>query len=104
MSGAKNTASGAPASSADNKAKRVVLWFRNDLRLHDNAIIDAAVRRVQSGAATEVLPVYCFDPRWFKSTSWQNGMLKTGPHRAQYRAGLLRTRPPREGGGALPLD
>ena len=87
MSGGKSTAPTASAASpAGNKtdAKRVVLWFRNDLRLHDNVIIDTAVKKVQSGAATEVLPVYCFDPRWFSSTSYKNGMLKTGPYRAQF--------------------
>lgn len=84
MSGGKSAAASVPAGATNSKSKRVVLWFRNDLRLHDNAIIDAALRKVQSGAATEVLPVYCFDPRWFKCTSWNNGMLKTGPYRAQF--------------------
>lgn len=65
-------------------SNRVVLWFRNDLRLHDNAIIHEAARKVQSGAAEEVLPVFCFDPRWFHATKWANGMLKTGPYRAQF--------------------
>jgi deoxyribodipyrimidine photo-lyase len=84
MSGGKTATASAPTSSNTNASKRVVLWFRNDLRLHDNAIIDAAVRKVQSGAATEVLPVYCFDPRWFSTTSFESGMLKTGPYRAQF--------------------
>ena len=33
---------------------RVVLWFRNDLRLQDNAIVHEAAQRVRSGKATEV--------------------------------------------------
>ncbi|KAG7670913.1 hypothetical protein Ndes2437A_g04546 [Nannochloris sp. 'desiccata'] len=81
MSGGKTAAaSAAPAGNA----KRVVLWFRNDLRLRDNVIVDAAVKMHESGAATEVLPVYCFDPRWFSVTAYKNGMLKTGPFRAQF--------------------
>lgn len=30
----------------------------------------------------QVLPVYCFDPRFFKSSAW--GTPKTGPHRAAF--------------------
>ena len=46
-----------PAAASSAAGRRVILWFRNDLRLHDNAIIDEAVRSVRSGAASEVLPV-----------------------------------------------
>lgn len=48
---------------ADGSKKRVVLWFRNDLRLHDNYIVNQAVQKVKSQQYNEVLPVYCFDPR-----------------------------------------
>lgn len=71
-------------ASSDQAAKRLVLWFRNDLRLDDNVIVGEALRRVQSGMAQEVVPVYTFDPRWFKATKWGNGFLKTGPYRAQF--------------------
>ena len=33
---------------------RVVIWFKNDLRLHDNEVVDRARSLVASGAATEV--------------------------------------------------
>jgi DNA photolyase len=33
---------------------RAVLWFRNDLRLHDNAIVAEAARRAKSGEIAEV--------------------------------------------------
>nr|QIQ49259.1 DASH cryptochrome [Volvox carteri f. nagariensis] len=62
--------------------KRVVLWFRNDLRLHDNYIVHDAVQRVKRGEASEVLPVYCFDPRVYGTTPW--GHFKTGAHRAAF--------------------
>lgn len=42
---------------------RVLLWFRNDLRLHDNYTVDAAVQKIKSKQAADVVPVYCFDPR-----------------------------------------
>jgi hypothetical protein len=38
--------------------KPALVWFRNDLRLHDHEPLSAAV-----GASTSVLPVYIFDPR-----------------------------------------
>lgn len=34
--------------------KRVVLWFRNDLRLHDNYIVHDAAQRVKRGEYSEV--------------------------------------------------
>jgi hypothetical protein len=34
--------------------KRVVLWFRNDLRLHDNYVVHDAAQRVKRGEASEV--------------------------------------------------
>ena len=42
---------------------RVILWLRNDLRVHDNPVLDWAVRNARPG--TQVLPVFCFDPRFF---------------------------------------
>lgn len=39
---------------------RILYWFRNDLRLHDN---EGFVRATEQ--ADQVLPVFVFDPRWF---------------------------------------
>ena len=46
---------------------RIILWFRNDLRLHDNYIIQWALNfgKVQN-INKEILPMYCFDPRLYK--------------------------------------
>ena len=41
------------------------VWFRNDLRLHDNGSLNEAVRLVKSNIASHVLPVFCYDPRYF---------------------------------------
>lgn len=38
--------------------KPALVWFRNDLRLHDHEPLSAACQ-----GATSVLPVYVFDPR-----------------------------------------
>jgi deoxyribodipyrimidine photo-lyase len=57
--------------------KTILVWFRNDLRVHDNEILFEAIRK-----ADKVLPVYCFDPFYFKTTS--SGLLKTGNIRARF--------------------
>lgn len=54
-----------------------LIWFRNDLRLHDHQPLDEAVRR-----GRPILPLYCFDPRQFGQTSF--GFPKTGAFRAQF--------------------
>ena len=38
--------------------KPALVWFRNDLRLHDHEALATANQE-----ATSVVPVYCFDPR-----------------------------------------
>ena len=42
---------------------RVILWMRNDLRLHDNPVLHWVTQQ-PSVKRLEVLPVYCFDPRF----------------------------------------
>ncbi|MFN3361911.1 MAG: DASH family cryptochrome [Pseudanabaenaceae cyanobacterium] len=56
----------------------IILWFRNDLRLHDHQPIVAAL-----GTGAQVIPVYCFDPRQFGTTDLL-GFPKTGAWRAQF--------------------
>lgn len=41
----------------------VLVWFKNDLRLHDN---ETLVKAIASGK--KVLPVYCFDPKLYRNT------------------------------------
>ena len=59
------------------KYNRIVVWFRNDLRLSDN---ETLVRAIQQGG--EIIPVYCLDPRHFANTKL--GLPKTGAFRAQF--------------------
>ena len=56
--------------------KRSLIWFRNDLRIHDNEAL------AKASQAEEILPVYIFDPRHFETTSF--GFPKTGSFRAQF--------------------
>ena len=60
------------------KNKRAIVWFRNDLRLHDNEALQDAMRN-----ADEVIPIYVIDERTFKGkTSF--GFPKTGKFRLQF--------------------
>lgn len=77
------------SNSHCSNPSRITLWFRNDLRLDDNPIVYEAMQSIAAGKASEVLPVYTFDPRWFSQTEWKNGNLKTGHFRAQYLLGSV---------------
>jgi deoxyribodipyrimidine photo-lyase len=57
--------------------KRIIIWYRNDLRINDNEPLNKAVK-----AGAEIIPVYCFDPRQFEKTSF--GFPKTGAFRAKF--------------------
>jgi len=56
--------------------KTILVWFRKDLRIHDNEILTEAVRR-----GDRIIPVYCFDPRQFELTPFNS-----------YKTGLIRAR------------
>jgi deoxyribodipyrimidine photo-lyase len=58
-------------------AKRIILWYRNDLRLHDHEPLHEALK-----AKAQIIPLYCFDTRQFGLTSF--GFPKTGNFRAQF--------------------
>ncbi len=58
--------------------RRAIVWFRNDLRLHDNEALINALRM-----ADEVIPVYVFDERIFLGTS-RFGFRKTGKFRTKF--------------------
>ncbi len=60
------------------KLKRIVVWFRQDLRLHDNEALHYALERCD-----EIVPVYVFDERqFFDKTSF--GFSKTDKYRTQF--------------------
>lgn len=64
--------------------KTVLLWFRNDLRLHDQpALAHATALATQQGGA--LLPVFCHAPP--ASTRW--GFERIGPHRQAFMASTL---------------
>ncbi|SEG21417.1 DASH family cryptochrome [Algoriphagus boritolerans] len=56
---------------------RVIVWFRNDLRIADN---ETLIKAIQSGK--EIVPVYCFDLRMWAKTAL--GLTKTGAIRTKF--------------------
>ncbi|MFM6976987.1 MAG: DASH family cryptochrome [Sphingobacteriaceae bacterium] len=58
-------------------SKLILVWFRKDLRIHDNEVLLEAVRK-----ADAILPVYCFDPRHYGPSEYP--ARKTGIIRAQF--------------------
>jgi len=58
--------------------RRAIVWFRNDLRLHDNEALTDALDSCQ-----EVVPVYIFDPRVFNGET-KYGFEKTAKYRTQF--------------------
>jgi deoxyribodipyrimidine photo-lyase len=57
--------------------EKIIVWFRNDLRLHDNEMFFRALQKQAT-----VIPVFCFDLRQFKKT--ELGFPKTDAFRAKF--------------------
>jgi deoxyribodipyrimidine photo-lyase len=60
---------------------KIILWYRNDLRIHDHEALFKASQKA-SEDASKVVPVYIFDPRLFKEH--ELGFPKTGEIRHQF--------------------
>lgn len=58
--------------------KRAIVWFRQDLRLHDNEALHEALKH-----GDEIIPVFVFDERVFRGKS-MFGFPKTGSYRAKF--------------------
>ena len=58
--------------------KRAIIWFRQDLRLHDNEALHEAIKH-----ADEIIPMYVFDDRVFGGRS-MFGFPKTDRFRARF--------------------
>jgi deoxyribodipyrimidine photo-lyase len=58
--------------------KKIIYWFRNDLRLHDQSILKGLENRKD----VLLLPMFCFDERWF--VKHKLGFPKTGTIRAKF--------------------
>lgn len=59
-------------------SRRVIVWFRQDLRLHDNEALHEAMKK-----GDELVPIYVFDERQFFGKT-KFGFQKTGKFRAKF--------------------
>lgn len=59
------------------KKQKGLVWFRNDLRVNDNAALTNAIQENDN-----IVAVYCFDPRQFEQTTF--GFKKTEKFRAKF--------------------
>lgn len=57
--------------------KTSIVWFKTDLRLHDNETLLKAIAQSDS-----IIPIYCFDEAHFETTEY--GFKKTGSFRTQF--------------------
>ena len=57
--------------------KRSLVWFKTDLRLHDNETLVRAIEQ-----SDEIIPVYCIDPSHFELS--QFGFRKTGSFKTHF--------------------
>lgn len=57
--------------------KTTIVWFKTDLRVHDNVVLNAAL-----DTGNRVVPVYCIEDKHFGNTEY--GFKKTGPFRAKF--------------------
>ena len=62
--------------SANHLQNPIFVWFRNDLRIHDNPCLHAAIKQGL------VQPIYLLDPRTFQATSF--GLARMGTHRRRF--------------------
>jgi deoxyribodipyrimidine photo-lyase len=59
--------------------KRAVVWFRQDLRLHDNEALAEALKR-----GADIVPVFVFDERLFNGRTPHFGFPRIGRFRARF--------------------
>lgn len=63
--------------------KKSIVWFKTDLRLHDNQALVEAIAH-----SDEIIPVYCLDDALFQPSAF--GFLKTSSFRMQFLLESLR--------------
>lgn len=62
----------------ENHSDKILIWFRNDLRIHDHEVLHKALQKKD----TQIIPFYCFDERHYQDTAL--GFPKTDTFRAKF--------------------
>jgi len=64
---------------------RVILWLRNDLRVHDNPVIHWAAQQAKNKQKyVDIVPVFCFDPRFYTKHVKTYDSRRCGPVRTKF--------------------
>ncbi len=56
-----------------------IIWFRSDLRLHDNNALNRAIDLISQKKLDKIVPFYCFDSSKFEGKSRQAQLPRAGP-------------------------
>lgn len=74
------------SSVQSSMSRKALIWFRNDLRVRDNAILNIVSQQQTSLSSpakyNEVICLYCFDPRYYSPTRYSKH--KTGIYRSKF--------------------
>jgi deoxyribodipyrimidine photolyase len=62
---------------------RIIVWFRNDLRVLDNSALEWAIKK-GGQQQKEIVPVFSFDPRFFRTKVARYDSEKCGIVRARF--------------------
>ncbi|MEO2194342.1 MAG: deoxyribodipyrimidine photo-lyase, partial [bacterium] len=63
------TESGPESGRGGGRAEVCIVWFRGtDLRVHDNSVLSKAVDSLQRNESAGIVPLFCYDPRWFAAS------------------------------------
>lgn len=74
------------SSVQSSMSRKALIWFRNDLRVRDNAILNIVSQQQTSSSSSakysEIICLYCFDPRYYRPTRYSKH--KTGIYRSKF--------------------
>lgn len=71
--------------SQDNNIKNIgIIWFRNDLRLHDNLILNTTIESIKENKIDYVIPFFCYDIDQIDGISREAKIERCGPIRRNF--------------------
>ena len=56
-------------STMNNSERLGIVWFRNDLRIHDNTALHHALDLIKQKKIDKIIPFYCFEKDFFEGVS-----------------------------------